>query len=520
MLVLVIVLAIAVLLLAAGAMYLYARKPGPATEPLRQPQAEQPDGQAAQANAARIVGEAETRQKEILLEAKEEAIRLRTQAELELRERTGELQRQERRLVQKEENLDRKAEAYERRERQLTQREQEAEAARAQLEELRQQRLHEIERVGQLSSAEARELLMSEVEREVREDAIRRMQQIEAEYKEQAGRRAREIVATAIQRITSDVTAETTVSVVPIPSDDMKGRIIGREGRNIRALEQATGCDLIIDDTPDAVTLSGFDPVRREIARIALSHLVQDGRIHPTRIEEVVEKARGEVEASLRGDGETAAVEAGVPNLHPELMRLLGKLKYRMSLGQNVLKHSQETAQIGALLAAELKADVSIVRRAGLLHDIGKAADHEVEGSHAQIGAELAKRFGMPPAVVHCIEAHKDEVEPRSVEATLVQIADAIAGQRPGARRESLEYYVKRLEDLEVVANGFEGVRESFAIQAGREVRVIVKPEQIDELATMRLARDLSRKIEETMEYPGQVKVTVVRETRAVEYAR
>ncbi|HZQ34403.1 MAG TPA: ribonuclease Y [Dehalococcoidia bacterium] len=519
MLVLLVVLAIAVLL-AAGAFVLYLRKPGPVAEPVRQPQAEQLDEQAAQAAAARIVSEAETRQKEILLEAKEEAIRLRTQVELELRERTSDLQRQERRIVQKEENLDRKAEAYERRERQLAQREQEAEAARAQLEELRQQRLQEIERIGQLTSAEARELLMGEVEREVREDAIRRMQQIEAEYKEQASRRAREIVATAIQRITSDVTAETTVSVVPIPSDDMKGRIIGREGRNIRALEQATGCDLIIDDTPDAVTLSGFDPVRREIARIALSHLVQDGRIHPTRIEEVVEKARIEVEASLRGEGEAAAVEAGVPNLHPELMRLLGKLKFRMSLGQNVLKHSLETAQVGALLAAELKADVSVVRRAGLLHDIGKAADHEVEGSHAQIGADLAKRYGMPPAVVHCIEAHKDEVEPRSVEAVLVQIADAIAGQRPGARRESLENYVRRLEELEGVANAFEGVRESFAIQAGSEVRVLVKPEQIDELAAMRLARDVSRKIEETMEYPGRIKVTVVRETRAVEYAR
>src|SRR5579883_361525 len=519
MLVLVIVLAV-VAILAFGAVVVVLQRGRANARLIAEHAAREEAVRAAEDNARRIVSEAETRQKEILLEAKEEAIRLRTQVELELRERTSDLQRQERRIVQKEENLDRKAEAYERRERQLAQREQEAEAARAQLEELRQQRVQEIERIGQLTSAEARELLMSEVEREVREDAIRRLHQIEAEYAEQAQRRAREIVATALQRVTSDVTAETTVTVVPIPSEEMKGRIIGREGRNIRTLEQLTGCDLIIDDTPDAVTLSGFDPVRREIARIALSHLVQDGRIHPTRIEEVVEKARSEVEASLRGEGEAAAVEAGVPNLHPELMRLLGKLKFRMSMGQNVLKHSLETAQIGALLAAELKADVSVVRRAGLLHDIGKAADHEVEGSHAQIGAELAKRYGMPPAVVHCIEAHKDEVEPRSVEAILVQIADTIAGQRPGARRESLESYVRRLEELEGVANGFEGVRESFAIQAGSEVRVLVKPEQIDELAAMRLARDLSRKIEETMEYPGRIKVTVVRETRAVEYAR
>jgi ribonuclease Y len=474
----------------------------------------------AEANAARAMNEAEARQKELLLEAKEEAIRLRTQVEVELRERSADLQRQERRIVQKEENLDRKVEALERREKGLGAREHELDEAKQQLEEQRQRRLQEIERVAQLTTQEARDLLMAEVEREVREDAERRLHQIEAEYRDTANRRAREILSTAIQRVTSDVTAESTVSVVPIPSDDMKGRIIGREGRNIRALEQATGCDLIIDDTPDAVTLSGFDPVRREIARIALSHLVQDGRIHPTRIEEVVEKARQEVEASLRTTGETTAVEAGVPTLNPELLRLLGRLKFRTSNGQNVLRHSVETAQLAAMIAEEIGADASVVRRAGLLHDIGKAIDHEVEGTHSSIGADLAKRYGMPAPVVHCIEAHRGEVEPRTVEANVLQIADAISVSRLGARREALEHYVKRLEDLEGVANAFPGVDKSFAIQAGREVRIIVKPEEIDDLGSMRLARDISRKIEESMEYPGQIKVTVVRETRNVEYAR
>ncbi len=506
--------------LAVGAALVIARKARANAALVEQQQAREEEIHAAQANVARIASEAETRQKEILLEAKEEAIRLRTQSELELRERSNELQRQERRIVQKEENLDRKLEGYERRDRTLTAKEQELEENRARLEELRTQRLQEIERIGQLTTQEARELLIAEVEREVRDDAVRRMQQIEAEYRDAASRRAREIVATAIQRITADVTAETTVSVVSIPSDDMKGRIIGREGRNIRALEQATGCDLIIDDTPDAVTLSGFDPVRREIARIALSHLVQDGRIHPTRIEEVVEKARQEVESSLRGAGEAMAVEAGVPSLHPELLRLLGRLKFRMSNGQNVLKHSVEVAQVGAMIADELGADASVVRRAGLLHDIGKAVDQDVEGSHAAIGAEMAKRYGMPGSVVHSIESHLNEIEPRTVEATIVQIADSICNARPGARRDSLEHYVKRLEELEDLANNFDGVNKSFAIQAGREVRIIVKPDEIDDLGAMRLARDVSRKIEESLEYPGQIKVTVIRETRKVEYAK
>lgn len=474
----------------------------------------------AQAQAARIISEAETRRKELSLEAKEEALALRTQAEGELKERRTEVQRQERRLVQKEENLDRKLEAFEKRDRAMTQREQDLEATRAQFDDLRKQRLVEIERVAQMTSDQAKAQLMTEVEAETREDANRRMRLVEAEVKESADQRARKIIATAIQRVTSDVTAETTVSVVPITSDDMKGRIIGREGRNIRALESATGCDLIIDDTPDAVTLSGFDPVRREVARLALTRLIQDGRIHPTRIEEVVEKARGEVDAIIRQAGETAAIEAGCPGLHPEVLRVLGRLKYRTSYGQNQLKHAIETAALGTIIAHEIGADIAIVRRGCLLHDIGKGIDHDVEGTHAMLGAELAKRHGINPAIVHCIAAHHEEIEPQTIEALVVMMADSISGGRPGARRESLEHYVRRLEALEGVANSFPGVEKSFAIQAGREIRIIVKPEELDDLAAMRLARDVSKKIEENLEYPGQIKVTVVRETRAVDYAK
>jgi ribonuclease Y len=476
--------------------------------------------EAARADASRILAEAETRQKEILLEAKEEAIRLRAQAEAEITERRAELTRQERRLAQREETLDRKSDAFERRERNLAEREAELEHVRAQVEALRQERVREIERVAELTQAQAREILMAEIEREAREDANRRIRAIEAETKEIADRRAREIVATAIQRVTSDVTAETTVTVVPIPSDDMKGRIIGREGRNIRALEHATGCDLIIDDTPDAVTLSGFDPVRREVARVALTRLLQDGRIHPTRIEEVVEKARREVEQTLREAGEAAALEAGCPGLPPEVLKIFGRLKYRTSYGQNQLKHAVETAQIGAIIAHEIGANVEVARRGCLLHDLGKAVDHEVEGTHAMIGADIARRHGVSEAVVHCIEAHHEEVEPRTVEALVTMMADSISGGRPGARRESLERYIQRLEALEKIANSFPGVDKSFAIQAGRELRIIVKPTEIDDLGAMRLARDVSKKVEESLEYPGQIKVTVVRETRAVDYAK
>ena len=474
----------------------------------------------SQARAATIRAEAETKQKELLLEAKEQSIQIRNQAENELKERRGEVQRQERRLTQKEENLDHKSDAIERRDRALSTREHELDAARAQIDELRKQRLAEIERVSQMTSDEAKKQLLAELEDEVQEDAARRMRVIEEQVKEEAEQRSRMVVATAIQRVTTEVTAETTVSVVPIGSDEVKGRIIGREGRNIRAFETATGCDVIIDDTPDAVTLSGFDPVRREIARVALMRLIQDGRIHPTRIEEVVEKARGEVETVMRQAGEAAVIEAGCHGLHPEIVKVLGRLKYRTSYGQNQLKHAVETAALGTIIATELGADIPIVRRGCLLHDIGKAIDHDVEGTHAMIGAELAKRHGVNSAVVHCIAAHHEEIEPSTVEALLVITADAVSGGRPGARRESLEHYIRRLEALEAVANSFTGVEKSFAIQAGREIRIIVKPEQIDDISAMRLARDVSRKIEENLEYPGQIKVTVLRETRAIDYAR
>jgi ribonuclease Y len=475
---------------------------------------------AAEGNAARILAEAQTRQKEILLEAKEEAIRTRAQAETELRERRSEVQRLEQRLTQKEESLDRKIEALERREASISSHEEEIDKARQELQELHRQQRAEIERVSGLSSQEARDILLAEIEKEAREDANRRLRQVEAEVKEEGEQRARDILVSAIHRLTTDVVSESTVSVVPIPSDDMKGRIIGREGRNIRALEAATGVDLIIDDTPDAVTVSAFDPVRREVARVALTRLVNDGRIHPSRIEEVVQKAQQEVEADIKLAGEQAAIDAGCPGLHPELLKTLGRLRYRTSYGQNQLKHAVECAHIAGMIAEEIGADVRICRRAGLVHDIGKAIDHDVEGTHAQIGADVARRFGLNQAVIHAIAAHHEEEDPRTVEAVIVQIADGVSGGRPGARRESLEHYIKRMQTLENVAREFKGVEKAFAIQAGREIRIIVKPEEIDDLESMRLAREISRKIEESLEYPGQIKVTVVRETRAVEYAR
>ncbi len=476
--------------------------------------------EAAERSAERIVADAEAKQREALLEAKEEAIKLRSQAEAELKGRRDEILRLEQRVAQKEESLDRKLETLERREGELSKTKDQLDQDKARLGDLRQKQLQEIERVSGLSAAEARELLLQEIDKEAREDAARRLRLIEAETKEKAELRSREILAGSMQRLTTDVVGETTVSVVHIPSDDMKGRIIGREGRNIRALEAATGVDLIIDDTPDAVTLASFDPVRREIARVALSRLVQDGRIHPTRIEEMVDKARQEVESTIQEAGEEAAIEAKCPGLHPDVLRVFGRLKYRTSYGQNQLKHAVESAHIASMLAAELKADVNVCRRGALLHDLGKAIDHEVEGTHALLGAELAKRYNVSPAVVHCIEAHHDEVEVQSVEAVIVQIADAVSGSRPGARMETLEHYIQRLQTLENVANSFAGVDKAFAIQAGREVRVIVRPEQIDDVDAMRLARDVSKKIEESLEYPGQIKVTVVRETRAVDYAR
>jgi ribonuclease Y len=475
---------------------------------------------SAEAEAARIIAEAQTKEKETLLAAKEEAIRVRAEAENEARERRQEILRLEERVLQREENLERKVEAVDRRDRALTEREHQLEEAREQLESLQRQKLAEIERVAHLTSQEARDLLLAEIETEVRDEANRLVREAEAHAREDAQARAREILVAAIQRMSAEAVSESTVTVVPIPSEDMKGRIIGREGRNIRALEHATGIDLIIDDTPDAVMLSGFDGVRREVARLALTRLISDGRIHPTRIEEVVEKCRQEVEAEIKLAGEEAALKANCPGFHPEIIRTLGRLKFRTSYGQNQLMHAVESAHIAAMLARELGADVNIARRGALLHDLGKAIDREVEGTHALLGADLARRFGVSEPVAHCIEAHHEEVQPRTIEAIIVQVADSISGGRPGARMESLESYIKRLEALETVATSFPGVDKAFAIQAGREVRIIVKPEEIDDLGSMRLARDVSRKIEETMEYPGQIKVTVVRETRATEFAR
>ncbi len=475
--------------------------------------------QQAEEQASRILAEAESRQKELLLEARDESLKLRTAVEEESRQRRTEVARVEQRLAQKEENLDRKTEGMDRRDQAIRDREAQIERIRAEADQLRLRQVQEFERIASLTAQEARDQLMAAVEVEIRDDASRRVREIEKEVEATASVRARKILATAIQRYTSEVTAESTVSVVQIPSEEMKGRIIGREGRNIRAIEAATGVDLIIDDTPDAVTVSAFDPVRREIARVALSSLVQDGRIHPTRIEEAVNKARREVENTMADAAEAAAVEASVLNVHPEVLKVFGRLRYRTSYGQNVMRHSIETAHIAAMIAREIGADVDVARAGGFLHDLGKAIDHEVEGTHALLGAEVARRHRVKEPIAHCIEAHHEEVEPRTVEAVIVMMADAISGGRPGARRESLDAYIKRLETLEHIAKGFKGVESAFAIQAGRELRIIVKPEQIDDLQAMRMARDESLQIEETMDYPGENKVTRLRETRASEIA-
>jgi ribonucrease Y len=475
----------------------------------------------AEEQAAETRANAEAEKKTILLEAKEEAIRTLAAAEDEARELRLDVQAFERRLRQKEENLDRKMEEIETRQRKLQHREEESETRMREVEQLRQEQLAAIERVAALTREEARNLLLQRVEEEVRTEAGRRARVIELEARQQAETQARKILSVAIQRYSSDTVGEITTTVVPIPNEEMKGRIIGREGRNIRALEAVTGVDLIIDDTPDAVTLSCFDPVRREIARLALTKLVQDGRIHPARIEEIVAKSKQEIEQEIKEEGEAAAYEAGVPGLHPEIIKVVGRLKFRTSYGQNQLQHAVEAAHIGAMLASEVGAEVNVVRRGSFLHDIGKVLTHEVEGPHHIIGADFIRRFGEPKLVVQAVMGHHDhDPEHQSIEDVLVQAADAASGARPGARRESVENYVRRLEALEEVANSFDGVEKSFAIQAGREVRIIVKPEQVDDLAAMRLARDIVKKIEETLQYPGQVKVTVVRETRAVDYAR
>ncbi len=474
----------------------------------------------AEKKADRILAEARAESKDLLREARQETEKIKSGVEAEYRERRTELQRQESNLSQRAESLERKLEDVENRIRNLANKEKEIESTRTHLEEVREKQLKQLELISGMSSDEAKQILIETMEVEMQEETSRRLREWEIKVREEANEKAKEILSQTIQRCASEVVSETTVATVPLPSDEMKGRLIGREGRNIRALEQATGVDLIIDDTPEAVTLSSFDPVRREVARIALTKLILDGRIHPARIEEVVAKAKEEVDAIIYSAGEEAAYQAGVHGLCPELIRLLGRLKYRTSYGQNVLAHSIEVAYVAAMIAGELGANVAIAKKAGLLHDIGKAVDREVEGSHAAIGAELVKQWEKSPEVVQGIAEHHFETETTSIWGFIVSAADAVSGARPGARRESLEGYLKRLKALEDIANGFKGVEKSFAIQAGREIRIMVKPEEIDDLAAMRLARDIVKKIEEGLQYPGQIKVTVLRETRAIDYAK
>lgn len=474
----------------------------------------------AERKAARMVAEARLESKNVLSEAKQEAEKTKSAAEADYRERRSQLQNQENRLAQKTESLERKLEGLEHRERNLGNQEKKIESTRTHLEELRNRQLRQLELISGMSGAEAKQTLLETMEGEIQEEASRRLREWEAKLKEEADEKAQGILSQAIQRSASEVVAETTVAIVPLPNDEMKGRLIGREGRNIRALEQATGVDLIIDDTPEAVTLSSFDPVRREVARLALTKLILDGRIHPARIEEVVGKSKEEVEATINSAGEQAVYQVGVHGLHPELIKLLGRLKFRTSYGQNVLAHSIEVAYLAGMIASELAADVAIAKKAGLLHDIGKAVDREVEGTHAAIGADLVKQWDKSPEVVQGIAGHHFETDTTGIWGFIISAADAISSARPGARRESLEGYLKRLKALEDIANSFKGVEKSFAIQAGREIRILVKPEEIDDLGSMRLARDIVKKIEEGMGYPGQIKVTVVRETRAIDYAK
>ena len=479
---------------------------------------------SAEDEAKRIVNEAiksaEAKKREAIVEAREEIHKNRIEEEKEIKERRAEVQKSERRVIQKEEALDKKQELMSQKEEALALKIREAEKNEEETQHIRKSQIEMLEKISGMSKENAKEYLIKTVEDEARHDAAVRLNNIERELKEECDQKARNIISLAIQRCAADHVAEATVSVVPLPNDDMKGRIIGREGRNIRTLETLTGVDLIIDDTPEAITLSSFDPVRREIARLALEKLIVDGRIHPTRIEEMVEKARQEVEADIKKEGERAMLETGVHGLHPELVKLLGRMKYRTSYGQNVLMHSIEVSHIAGLLASEIGIDSALAKRAGLLHDIGKSVDHEVDGTHVAIGVEIAHKYQENPEVIHAIEAHHGDVEPKTVIACLVQAADAVSAARPGARRENLEAYIKRLQRLEELANGFEGVERSFAIQAGREIRIIVKPEIIKDDDMILLAPDLVKKIESELEYPGQIKVNMVRETRAVEYAK
>ncbi|HJF95113.1 MAG TPA: ribonuclease Y [Lachnoclostridium phocaeense] len=479
---------------------------------------------SAETKAREIIDDAvktaEAKKKESLLEIKEESIRTKNELEKETKERRAELQRYEKRVLSKEEALDKRSDAMEKREAGFTAKEEQLKAREAKVEELSRQRVQELERISGLTSEQAKEYLLKTVEEDVKHDTAKMIKELEAQAKEEADRKAKEYVVTAIQRCAADHVAETTISVVQLPSDEMKGRIIGREGRNIRTLETLTGVELIIDDTPEAVVLSGFDPIRREVARIALEKLIVDGRIHPARIEEMVEKAQKEVEAVIREEGEAAALEVGVHGIHPELIRLLGRMKFRTSYGQNALKHSIEVAQLSGLLAGEIGLDVRLAKRAGLLHDIGKSIDHDVEGSHIQIGVELCRKYKESPTVINAVEAHHGDVEPESLIACIVQAADTISAARPGARRETIETYTNRLKQLEDISNQFKGVEKSFAIQAGREIRIMVVPEQVSDADMVLLARDISKQIEYELEYPGQIKVNVIRESRVTDYAK
>ncbi len=479
---------------------------------------------SAEDKARAIIDEAvktaETKKRESLLEVKEESIRTRNELDHEIKERRAEIQRNERRIEQKESNLDKKLEAIEKREASFAVKEEEINKQKAEVAKLNEERLQELERISGLTSDQAKEYLLKTVEEDVKLDTAKMIKEMETRAKEEANKKARDYVVTAIQKCAADHVAETSISVVQLPNDEMKGRIIGREGRNIRTLETLTGIDLIIDDTPEAVILSGFDPIRREVARIALEKLIIDGRIHPARIEEMVEKAQKEVENMIREEGETATLEAGIHGLHPELVRLLGRMKFRTSYGQNALKHSIEVAQLAGLLAAEIGVDARIAKRAGLLHDIGKSVDHEMEGSHIQIGVDICKKYKESPLIINAVEAHHGDVEPQSLIACLVQAADTISAARPGARRETLEAYSTRLQQLEEITNNFKGVEKSFAIQAGREIRIMVVPEQVSDSDMILLARDVSKQIETQLQYPGQIKVNVIRESRVIDYAR
>ena len=478
----------------------------------------------AEEEAKRIIDsaakEAENKKKEEIIKAKEEIMNSRKELDDEIKERRSEVQLQERRILQKEENLENKLEQLEQREQNLQKKNNEVESKKSEIEEIINKQKEELQRISRLSVEEAKQYLLSEVEKSIVTEKAELIRSLDEEAKEKAQKNAKEIIGYAIQKCAADHTSETTVSIVSLPSDDMKGRIIGREGRNIKTLETLTGIDLIIDDTPEAVVISGFDPLRREVAKIALEKLIDDGRIHPAKIEEMVEKAKEEVSAIIKEEGERAVMETGVIGLHPDLIKLIGKLKYRTSYGQNVLNHSIEVSNLARIMADELGLDTKVARRAGLLHDIGKALDHDMEGTHVEIGVEILKKYKESPIVINAVEAHHEDVEPQSIEAVLIQAADAISASRPGARRETLENYIKRLQNLEGIADSFDGVEKSFAIQAGREIRVLVKPEKISDDQMVVLSRDIAKKIEDEMEYPGQIKVNVIRESRVVDYAK